>query len=51
MTKKKSRRGNWSDAITDDQYRAKLRGLCEVNERGCWVPDIILRVPKRPVGA
>lgn len=37
MTKKKSRRGNWSDEITDDQYRAKLRGLCKVNENGCWI--------------
>lgn len=36
-SKKKSRRGNWSDKISDDDYRAKLRGLCKVNDGGCWV--------------
>lgn len=29
-------RGMWSQQITDDQYREKLKGSTQVSERGCW---------------
>ena len=29
-------RGFWSNEITDDQYREKLKGLTKTNELGCW---------------
>jgi hypothetical protein len=50
MAKKVSRRGKWSDKITDDDYRAKLRGLCKENERGCWVYQGWCHKPPREYG-
>jgi hypothetical protein len=45
-----SRRGRWSDNITDEQYREKFRSLCKIDERGCWVWQGWCHKPPRAYG-
>lgn len=45
-----SRRGKWSDGITDEQYREKLRSFVKVNDQGCWVWQGTCHLPPREYG-
>jgi hypothetical protein len=49
-SKKVSRRGKWSDQITDDQYRAKLLSFVEKDDSGCWIWTGWCNKPPREYG-